>query len=129
VFRLKGVRTAAARAPTPQARQDSGNAGLPMARLVGDVFEQGLERWVLPRLSGAAAVNAAHDLGSENQRLSGSSLDRLSKALVQIKRGKPRKEIAKPPYAAEMLWAFRRDTGSRKAVGAEQLGMGYSDRG
>jgi len=99
----------------------SGGPAPPEDFLLGGVLEAELERWLLPKFAGAAAVNLAHDLLEETAGLPGSSPARLKKALTQIKRGKPRKEIAAPPYAAEVLWAFRRDDRHRKAVGAEAL--------
>ncbi len=90
--------------------------------LLGGILEAELERWLLPKFAGPAAVNIAHDLPEENRDLPGSSPPRLEKALGQIKRGKPRKGIAAPAYAAEVLWAFRRDRRHRKAVGTEALG-------
>jgi len=99
----------------------SGGPAPPEDFLLDGVLEAELERWLLPCYAGAAAVNLAHDLSEKTAGLPGSSPARLKKALTQIKRGKPRKEIAAPPYAAEVLWAFRRDDRHRKAVGAEAL--------
>lgn len=99
----------------------SGGQVPPEALLLAGVLEEELERWLLPRLAEPAAVNIAHDLKPDNASLRGSSKERLEKALGQIGRGKPRKEIAKPPYAAEILHAFRKDERTRAAIGAERL--------
>jgi len=100
---------------------ERGEGALPAEQLLGDVLEEELERWLLPRLSRAAAVNVAHELVCDAQGLSGGSPARSAKALGQIKRGKARKGIVKPPYAADILWAYRRDERCRKAIGAERL--------
>ncbi|MCP4645440.1 MAG: hypothetical protein GY851_33660 [bacterium] len=101
----------------------SGGAAPPAEILLPGILEEELESWLLPRLSQAQAMNLAHDLPQTNAGLAGTSADRCGKALTQVMRGKPRKEICKPPYAAEILWAFRGDERHRKAVGAELLGQ------
>jgi len=99
----------------------SGGQTPPADLLLEGILHDELERWLLPGLAQALAVNLAHDLAPTPGALPGASADRLAKALAQIKRGKPRKEIAKPPYAAEILWAYRIDERHRKAVGTEHL--------
>jgi hypothetical protein len=57
---------------------------------------------------------------ADNRALPGSVPERAKKALDQIRRGKPRKEIAKPAYAAEILFAFHREERHRKSLGIEK---------
>ena len=99
----------------------SGGETPPPELLLGGVLEEELERWLLPVLKGAPAVNIAHELTPENPGLAGSSPERLKKALGQIKRGRPHKEIARPAYAAEILYAFSADERRRKALRAEHM--------
>ncbi len=99
----------------------SGGEGLPEVPLLAAVLEEELEAWLLPRLAEPAMSNIAHESAYDNRGLPGSSPERLKKALDQIKRGKPRKEIARPPYAAELLFAFRRTERERAALGAVNL--------
>lgn len=99
----------------------SGGPTPPEAFLLGGVLEEELERLLLPRLSVAPATNLAHDLRAVSTGLTGSSTERLEKALGQIRKGKPKKEICKPPYAGEIFWAFRTDARHRAAVGIGAL--------
>lgn len=99
----------------------SGGAVPPEDFVLGGVLEQELERWLLPRYASPAARNVAYELEPDNRGLAGSSPERLTKALNQIRRGRPRKEVAKPPYAAEILWAFRADGRHRNALGAQHI--------
>ncbi|MBN2309498.1 MAG: hypothetical protein JXR94_11035, partial [Candidatus Hydrogenedentes bacterium] len=99
----------------------SGGEGPPEGFLLAGVLEEELERWLLPRLASAPVCNIAHEMAAGDDGLPGGAPQRLDKALGQIKRGKPRKEICKPPYAAEILWAFRAQERYREAVGAERL--------
>jgi len=99
----------------------SGGPAPPQDFLLNGILETELERWLLPGFSSSAAENIAHQLPEANPDLPGSSAPRLEKALGQIRRGKPRKEITAPPYAAEVLWAFRRSERHRKAIGVERL--------
>jgi hypothetical protein len=99
----------------------SGGQVPPEDFLLGGILEEELGRWLMPRLAEAPAINLAHDLKPEPGPFPKSSSERLLKALGQIQRGKARKELAKPPYAAEILWAYRSDERHRKAVGAERL--------
>jgi hypothetical protein len=104
------LRLLMSRGPTP-----------PEAFLLGGVLEEELERLLLPRLSVAPATNLAHDLRAVSTGLTGSSTERLEKALGQIRKGKSKKEICKPPYAGEIFWAFRTDARHRAAVGIGAL--------
>jgi hypothetical protein len=106
----------------------SGGESPPEDLLLAGVLEEELERWLLPALSEPPAINLAHELPAENRGLPGSSEDRLKKALDQIKRGKPRKEITKPPYAAEILYACRADDRRRKALNADTLDVASIER-
>ncbi len=89
--------------------------------LLGGVLEEELERWLLPPLQEPVAVNVAGEIAVKDAARAGSSVDRLKKALQQIQKGKVKKEIAQPGYAAELLWAFRGDARTRGAIGAERL--------
>jgi len=85
------------------------------------VLRTELEGWLLPKLAEAPAVNLAHELGAADPHLPEGSPERLAKGLSQIRRGKPKKEIVHPPYAGDILWAFRVDERHRHAVGCDSL--------
>lgn len=95
--------------------------GPPEDFLLAGVLEDELERWLLPALADAPAVNMAHDIDPGEPGLPDGSPSRLKKVLGQVRRGKPRKEICQPAHAAEILWAFRVDERHRKAVKADRL--------
>jgi hypothetical protein len=95
----------------------SGGPTPPEEFLLEGILEEELERMLLSRLAVAPATNLAHDLTPQQSGLSGSSAERLEKALGQIRKGKPKKEICKPAYAGEVFWAFRIDERHRAAVG------------
>ncbi|MFA6243933.1 MAG: hypothetical protein WC655_23520 [Candidatus Hydrogenedentales bacterium] len=99
----------------------SGGPAPPEDFILAGVLEEELERWLLPRLSVAPATTLAHELTGEKSPLAGSVADRRSKALSQIARGRPKKEVCQPAYAAEVLWAFRHDERHRKAVASHRL--------
>jgi len=99
----------------------SGGPTPPEEFLLDGVLEEELERWLMPRLTNPAVVNIAHELRIAEAGLPGGSKDRLDKAITQIERGKPRKEIVKPAYAGEILWAFRGDERRRQAIGIGPL--------
>ncbi len=105
----------------------SGGETPPEDLLLAGVLEEELERWLLPRLSETPAINVAHEIATTallQDRSRGKKracADRLDKVLDQIKRGKPRREIAKPPYAAAILHAFNIGERGRKAIGAEAI--------
>lgn len=99
----------------------SGGPTPPEDFILGGVLEEELERLLLSRISVAPATNLAHDLKVAPSGLPGSSTERLDKALTQIRKGKPKKEICKPQYAAEIIWAFRLDERHRAALGVEAL--------
>ena len=84
------------------------------------ILEEELERWLLPLLEQPLAVNLAHNLLDGNER--------RKKALTQIRKGKVKKEIAGPAYAAEILAAYNADDRHRSAVGAQSLGKDGVDR-
>jgi hypothetical protein len=99
----------------------SGGPTPPEDCLLEGVLEEELERWLMPRLDMPAVVNLAHELATGNGDLPGSSPERLEKALTQIRKRKPRKELANPAYAAELLWAYRADARSRAALGIDAV--------
>lgn len=102
----------------------SPGAGLPEDVVLPAVLEQELEHWLLPLLGSPAARNCAHELTPEQAALPGGSAERSKKALGQVKRGKPRKEVCAPAYAAELIWAFSRDDHCRRVLGADALDDG-----
>ncbi|MBX7256399.1 MAG: hypothetical protein K1Y02_08560 [Candidatus Hydrogenedentes bacterium] len=99
----------------------SGGPTPPEEFILAGVLEEELERWLLPAMSVAPATTLAHELSSEPRPLAGSVADRRAKALAQIARGRPKKEVCQPAYAAEILWAFRIDERHRKALHADRL--------
>ncbi|HPK00622.1 MAG TPA: hypothetical protein PKW60_14145 [Candidatus Hydrogenedentes bacterium] len=102
----------------------SGDSPLPEEFLLGGILENELERWLLPLLTEPVMVNLAHDGVESLDGLPGASKERLDKALSQIRRGKPKKEIARPPYAGELLWAFRAPLHARNALRLNTLDDG-----
>ncbi len=99
----------------------SGSQPLPEEFLLGGILENELERWLMPLLIEPAVVNLAHDGMASLEGLPGASAERLEKSLSQIKRGKPKKEIVRPPYAGELLWAFRTPGRARNALRLDAL--------
>jgi hypothetical protein len=99
----------------------SGAQTPPEEFILGGILEQELENWLLPRLVEPVAVNIAKDGNFRNDGLKGSIKERMQKALEQVGRGKPKKEICQPQYAGELLWAFRADPRQRYALGTEVL--------
>lgn len=106
----------------------SGGPTPPAEFLLDGVLEEELERWLLPRLERPQAQNVAHDAPVENKGLAGTSAERLAKALAQVKKGKPRKEVAKPGYAAELLWSFNQSERGRGALAVPATASEYVDR-
>lgn len=100
----------------------SGGPTPPAELLLAGILEEELERWLLPVLELPVASNTAHDLPDRGPTAPGGSLERRAKALGQIRRRKPRKEIAQPAYAAEVLWAFHGDSRGRHALGLDGFG-------
>jgi hypothetical protein len=99
----------------------SGASPLPEDFLLGGVLEETLETLLFERLGAPLARNIAVDLKPDNRGLKKSDPERLKKALAQVSRGKPKKEICQPQYAGELIWAFRGDARRRAALGAESL--------
>jgi HAMP domain-containing protein len=99
----------------------SGGEALPEDLLLGGILEEELERWLLPKLSESPASNLAHELLADLKRHSRSTSDPLAKALDQVERGKPRREIAKPRYAAPLLRAYNASDRGRKALGLDGI--------
>lgn len=91
-----------------QARAGEGKDDALTQVVLSELLEKELERWLLPVLSLPAIVNAAHDIEASASAVPGASGRRLEKAFGQIRKGKPRKEIAKPLYAGELLRVFGR---------------------
>ncbi len=89
----------------------SGGQAPPEDLILGGVLESELERWLMATLEASPAVNVAHELDKEKNP------PRVAKALGQIRRGKPKKEICAPPYAAEIIGAYRSDERGRRALG------------
>lgn len=99
----------------------SGGQTPPEDFLLGGILENELERWLMPLLTQPAVVNMVHEGLADVNGISGSSEARLEKVLSQIKRGKPKKEVVRPPYAGELLWAFRAPD-QRKALRLDRIG-------
>ncbi len=85
--------------------------------LLEGVLEAELERWLLPIVESPAGLNVAHEVPDTLPPAPGGSAERRDKAMGQILRRKPRKEIAKPPYAAEIVWAFGATDRGRAVLG------------
>ncbi|MCF6286914.1 MAG: hypothetical protein L3K26_17255, partial [Candidatus Hydrogenedentes bacterium] len=99
----------------------SGAQAPPEDFILGGILEQELEGWLLPRLQEPVAVHMAADGTFKNDGLRGSIKERLKKALDQVGRGKPKKEICQPQYAGELFGAFRQDMRHRSALGTQVL--------
>lgn len=99
----------------------SGAQAPPEDFILGGILEQELEGWLLPRLQEPATVNMVKDGTFRNEGLKGSIKERLQKALDQVGRGKPKKEICQPAYAGELLYAFRGSPRARAALGTQVL--------
>lgn len=89
----------------------SGGQAPPEDLILGGVLESELERWLMATLEESPAVNVAHELDK------GKNPPRVAKALGQIRKGKPKKEICAPSYAAEIIGAYRVDERGRRALG------------
>lgn len=99
-----------------------GSAQAPPEELIlTGVLESELQDWLLPHLSTAPAPKLAGDLLASGAGAPAASAERLQKALTQVSRAKPKKEVTQPGYAAELIWAFRQDERHRSAIGAENL--------
>ncbi len=99
----------------------SGGQAPPEDLILGGVLESELERWLMPVLEAAPAVNVAHE------REKGKNPPRLAKALGQIRRAKPKKEICAPAYAAEIIEAYSSDERGRGAIGLHVFDSGEID--
>jgi len=95
----------------------SGGPTPPEDFILQGVLEDELERLLLPFLGVAPATHLAADLRPGERMLSGSSIERQSKVVGQISRGKAKKEICRPPYAGELIWMFAKDQRHRAAIG------------
>ncbi len=99
----------------------SGAQAPPEDFILGGILEQELENWLLPRLTVPATVRMASDGTFRNDKLKGSIKERMQKALDQVGRGKPKKEICQPQYAGELFGAFGADARHRSALGTQVL--------
>jgi hypothetical protein len=99
----------------------SGAQAPPEDFILGGILEQELENWLLPRLGEKATAHMASDGTFKNDGLKGSIKERLKKAMDQVSRGKPKKEICQPQYAGELFWAFRKDMRHRSALSTHVL--------
>ncbi|NUM55350.1 MAG: hypothetical protein HUU46_17015 [Candidatus Hydrogenedentes bacterium] len=95
----------------------SGGPVPPEELILGGVLEDELERRLLPRLGVAPAATLVHELTPRSPALTSSSAQRIEKVLSQLKRGRPKKEICAPAYAAEILWMFSVDARHAAAIG------------
>ncbi len=95
----------------------SGSVQLPEDFVLNGVLESELERLLWARLQSPAARNVANERLDHAGHAPGGDTARRKKALTQIARGKPKKELCAPTYAAELLWAFREDDRGRAALG------------
>lgn len=85
------------------------------------VLEDELERMLLPYLGVAPATHLASELLPGSRMLAGSSINRQSKVLSQISRGRAKKEICRPPYAGELIWMYAKDERHRAAIGMQTV--------
>lgn len=100
----------------------SGAPAPPEAFLLEGILEDELLRRLMPRLQRPMAQRiAAAFNGPDAAPPSGHSSDRMLKAVSQIARGKPKKEICRPPYAGELIFAFGRDERGREMLGIGRL--------
>lgn len=95
----------------------SGGAPLPEDFVLNGVLGSELERLLWPHLQNPPARNIANEQAESTGHAPGGDAARRKKAMTQIARGKPKKEICAPAYAVELLWAFREDGRSRAALG------------
>ena len=80
-----------------------------------------MNRQMPERLGVAPAATLIHDLKPRKPGLSPSSAQRIEKVLSQVKRGKPKKEICAPAYAAEIIWMFAIDQRHASALGIKDF--------
>ena len=99
----------------------SGGPTPPAEVILPGVLETELEAWLWPRLTEPAVINRAHELDLKGATCPGGSIERRAKALGQIRRRKPKKEIVKPPYASEVIWAFGVDAAHQTILGTDRL--------
>lgn len=95
----------------------SGTVHLPEDFVLNGVLDAELERLLWTRLQSPATRNVANERLDHAGHAPCGDTARRKKALTQIARGKPKKELCAPAYAAELLWAFREDERGRAALG------------
>lgn len=99
----------------------SGAPAPPEEFLLGGILESELIRWLMPKLTPATVAHLAHELPDTEPDLPQGAAPRRKKALEQIRRGKPRKEILDPSHAAEILWAIRKHERMLRAMSLEKI--------
>ena len=106
----------------------SGSVQLPEGFVLNGVLESELERLLWARLQSPAARNVANERIDHAGHAPGGDAARRKKALIQIARGKPKKELCAPAYAAELLWAFREDERGRAVLGLARSSLATIER-
>ena len=99
----------------------SGAPTPPRELLLQGILEEELARWLIPQLETPAAINVAHEIAQDPKLKPLASPERLKKALDQIQKGKPKREIARLPFAAEIVWAYKSEPRRRAALAANNL--------
>lgn len=97
-----------------------GNA-LPEELILGNVLDDELERRLLPRISVAPASHYAHEIVPRKPAPRNSSPDRVEKALTQIRRGNPKKEICSAAYAGELLWLYSKNDIHKSSIAIQNI--------
>lgn len=105
-----------------------GGPSPPAEILLAGVVEEELSRWLLPQLEQPVFVNVAHEIAERGAVEAVASPEKLKKALDQICRGKPKRELAKPAFAAEIINAYSADSRSRDAIAAGRLSQAEMKR-
>jgi len=99
----------------------SGGQAPPAEILLEGLLEEELSRWLLPQFEQPLFVNVAHELAERGAVHPVAAPEKLEKVLDQIRKGKPKRELAKPPFAAELINAWSADSRSREAIAAGPL--------
>ncbi len=84
------------------------------------VLEEELEKNLLPALSLPQIVNYAYDLSGIETPF-WMAQENLEKVLSQVRRGKPKKELARRAYAAAAYWLFSKCPAFRERTGLQEL--------
>ncbi|MBI2424422.1 MAG: hypothetical protein HYV27_16450 [Candidatus Hydrogenedentes bacterium] len=99
----------------------SGAQAPPEDFILGGILEHELEARLLPRLEQPMAPRVAREAVTKGASIAGSHPERLKKALGQVEKGKPKKEICQPQYAGELMWNLRHGEQQRYTVGTENI--------